>query len=74
MPAVGLPSGWNTLPKSTANLDTLTAAAIVAAGEPDLQTAVNPVAAHHFGGTVGQSNLRPGTPPPPPRAAFGGRS
>ena len=43
----------------TSNLDTLTAAAL-ATSNSNVNGAVNPLAASHFGGTVGQSNLRPG--------------
>ncbi len=57
--AVGRQTGWNTLPKLTSSLDTLTAAAL-ASNNSNVNGAVNPLAASHFGGTVGQSNLRPG--------------
>lgn len=57
--AVSRQTGWNTLPKMASSLDTLTAAAL-ASSNSNVNSAVNPLAASHFGGTVGQSNLRPG--------------
>ena len=52
-------SGWNALPKMSHSMDTLSAAALVAKS-PNMDSAANPLAAQHFGGTVGQSVLRPG--------------
>lgn len=43
-------------------MDTLSAAAF-ASKNTNYETAANPLAAQHFGGTVGQSNLRPGKLP-----------
>ena len=56
----GALSGWDTFPKDTQNLDTLTAAASAMRVGNGIENAANPLAAHHFGGTVGQSVLRPG--------------
>ena len=53
-------SGWNALPKMSTSLDTLSAAALVAKSPSNVESAANPLAAQHFGGTVGQSVLRPG--------------
>lgn len=60
--SVARQTGWNTLPKMTSSLDTLTAAALASSSNQyNISAPVNPLAASHFGGTVGQSNLRPGT-------------
>ena len=42
------------------SLDTLSAAALAAKSSKDSEAVANPLAAQHFGGTVGQSVLRPG--------------